>query len=133
MQKRIETIPNTIQSFKVSLNKQEQYSKRNCLLIHGLPESKNENNDQIVIASLKEKTGEEIKKVDLDWTHKLGAPKEGKVRPMIVKFARGNTRRVFRTKNRLKGKKDSITENLTKMRMEAFKEACEGFEFHVWT
>ena len=115
MQKRIETIPNTIQSFKVSLNKQEQYSKRNCLLIHGLPESKNENNDQIVIASLKEKTGEEIKKVDLDWTHKLGAPKEGKVRPMIVKFARGNTRRVFRTKNRLKGKKDSITESLTKM------------------
>lgn len=82
---------------------------------------------------MKEKTGEEIKKVDLDWMHKLGAPKERKVRPMIVKLAGDNTRRVFRTKNRLKGKKDSITESLTKMRIETFKEACEGFEFHVWT
>ena len=27
------------QSFKVSLDKQEQFSRRNCLLIHGLPEN----------------------------------------------------------------------------------------------
>ena len=49
--------------------------------------------------------GEEIKGVDLDHTHRLGAPKEDKVRPIIVKFVRYKTRnRVFRNKKKLKGK-----------------------------
>ena len=49
--------------------------------------------------------GQEIKKVDLDQTYRLGAPKEDKVR-------------VFRNKKKLKGKLFSI-KNLTKMEMEA--------------
>ena len=63
-----------IQSFKVSLDRQEQYYGRNCWLIYGLPENTNENIDQFVIETLKEKIGEKIKKVDLDRTHRLGAP-----------------------------------------------------------
>ena len=35
----------TIESLKDSLDRQEQYSRRNCLLIHGLLESTNENTD----------------------------------------------------------------------------------------
>ena len=62
----------TIQSFKVSLDRQEQYSRRNYLLIHGLPENRNENTDQIVIEILKEKMGEEINEVDLDRPRRLG-------------------------------------------------------------
>ena len=34
-----------IESLKDSLDRQEQYSSRNCLLIHGLLESRNENTD----------------------------------------------------------------------------------------
>ena len=76
----------TIQSFKVSLDRQEQYSRRNYLLIHGLPENRNENTDQIVIEILKEKMGEEINEVDLDRTRRLGTPKYDKVRPILVKI-----------------------------------------------
>ena len=42
----------TIQSFKVSSDKQEQYSRRNCLLIHEFPENRNENTNQTVIKTL---------------------------------------------------------------------------------
>ena len=59
-------MPATIQSFKVSLDRLEQYSVKNCLLTHGLPENRNENTNQIVIVTLKEKIGVEINEVDLD-------------------------------------------------------------------
>ena len=65
MQKEIKDMFAIIHSLKVILDKQKQYYKRNCLLIHGLPEKRNENTDQIVIQALKEKMKEEIRKVDL--------------------------------------------------------------------
>ena len=63
------------------LDRQEQYSKRNCMLINGLSEIRNENTHQIVIEALKEKMGEKIKEVELD-----GTCKDDKVRPIIVKM-----------------------------------------------
>ena len=126
----------TIESLKGCLDRQEQYSRRNCLLIHGLPESKNENTDELVIDTIKEKMGEEIKKNEIDRSHRLGAPKNnGKSRPIIIKFVRYNTRcRIFKNKKKLKGKSISVTESLTKKRMEALKKAREdhGFE-NVWS
>ena len=65
----------TIESLKDCLDRPEQYSRRNCLLIHGLPESKNENIDELVIDTIKEKMGEEIKKDEINRSHRLGAPK----------------------------------------------------------
>lgn len=65
MQKEIKDMFAIIHSLKVILDKQKQYYKRNCLLIHGLAEERNENTDQIVIQALKEKMKEEIRKVDL--------------------------------------------------------------------
>ena len=41
LQKNANDLSATIKSLKGCLDRQEQYSKRNCLLIHGLPESKN--------------------------------------------------------------------------------------------
>ena len=83
----------TIESLKGCLDRQEQYSRRNCLLIHGLPESKNENTDELVIDTIKEKMGEEIEKNERDRSHRLSAPKNnGKSRPIIRKFVRYNTR-----------------------------------------
>ena len=48
------------------LDRQEQYSIKNCLLIHGLSESENENADELVIDAIKEKMVEEIKKDEID-------------------------------------------------------------------
>ena len=74
--------------------------------------------------------GEEVNKIDPDRKHRLRAPKDDKVRPIILKFARFNIRsRIFRNKKKLKRKKVSITESLSKMRMEALKRAREEFQF----
>ena len=74
--------------------------------------------------------GEEVNEIDPDRKHRLRAPKDDKVRPIILKFARFNIRsRIFRNKKKLKRKKVSITESLTKMRMEALKRAREEFQF----
>ena len=79
IQKEIKSISATIK---------EQNSRRNCLLIYGLPEKRNESTDQIVNEDLKEKVQDEIKVVDLDVTPRLGAPKGGKIKPIIVKSER---------------------------------------------
>ena len=87
--------------------------------------NRNENTNQIVIETLKEKTGEEISEVELDQVDRVGAFKDDTLRPILANFIRCNTRsRVFRNKNKLKGKKVSISESLTKMRMEALRPHC---------
>ena len=40
LQKNVNDMSATIESLKRCLDRLEQYSRRNCLLIHGLPESK---------------------------------------------------------------------------------------------
>ena len=54
MQKEIKDMSASIQSFKISLVRQEQYCRRNCLLIHGLCENKNEMTPIKLILILKE-------------------------------------------------------------------------------
>ena len=73
---------------------------------------------------------------ELDGTHRIGNPKSGNKspRPIIVKFGRYNTRRkVFVNKKRLKNTGISITEKLTKHRMEFLKKPKNEFGFNVWT
>ena len=122
----------TIEFLKGCLGRQEQYSRRNCLLIHGLPGSRNKNIDEVVIDTIKEKMREEIKKDEIDQSHRLGAPKNnGKSGLIIIKFARKNIRCIiFKHKKKIKGKYMIVTESLRKKHMEAVKKAREdhGFE-----
>ena len=63
------------------------------MLIHGLPGSRNKNIDEPVIDTVKEKMLEEIKKDEIDQSHRLGTPKNnGKSGLIIIKFARHNIR-----------------------------------------
>ena len=92
------------------------------------------------MVSLKHKTSEhlelELTEKELDRTHRIGNPKSGnkRPRPIIVKFARYNTRRkVFLNKKRLKNTGISITESLTKHSMEFLKKARNEFGFNnLW-
>ena len=100
-----------------SLDRQEQYSRRNRLLIHGIDEENQENIDEVVINVLKKEMDEE----DIDRSHCLGnrKPDKSKPRPIIIKFSRYNVRaKIFKNKRKLKGKQISVTESLTKTRME---------------
>ena len=68
----------------------EQYPRQNCLVLYGANESNDENTNEILIKTFFEELGIEIKKDDLDRSHRLGKPKrrDNKPRPTIVKFAR---------------------------------------------
>ena len=71
-----------------TLDRQEQYSRRNCLLVHGVEENNNEDTDQEIINIVKNDLGEEITIHDIDRTHRLGKRKldNNVPRPIIVKF-----------------------------------------------
>ena len=56
----------TIESLKGCLDRQERYLRRNCLLIHALPESRSKNTADLVIDTIKEKMGEEIENDEVD-------------------------------------------------------------------
>ena len=120
-----------------ALDRQEQYSRRNYLLIHGIDEENQENTDEVVISVLKKEMDEEITHLDIDRSHRLGNRKldKSKPRPIIIKFSRYNVKaRIFKNKRKLKEKRISITESLTKTRMEKLQKAGEEHSFrNVWT
>ena len=132
-EREIAELKSTINSLNVRLDKadraldrQEQYSRRNCLLIHGIDEENQENTDEVVINVLKKEMDEEITHLDIDRSHRLGNRKldKSKPRPIIIKFSRYNVRaRIFKNKRKLKGKRTSVTESLTKTRMEKLEKA----------
>ena len=114
----------------------EQYSRRNCLLLHGVKEGESESTDALAMATVKEHLAISLDERDIDRSHRLGKPRsDGKPRPIIVKFARYNTRAaVFRVKKRFKGTSILLTESLTKRRMEVLNEARRQFgKRNVWT
>ena len=128
---------NELEVLKNSLDRQQQNSRQNCILIHGISEQKGEDTDEQALKIIREEFGETVEKYDLDWTHKIGAFKEDKkkCRPIIAKFSTCNVHdKVFKNKKKLKGKGYSIAESLTAMRMKKLTEACNSFGFiNVWT
>ena len=57
------------------MERQEQYSSRNCILIHGLKEEKNKSIDDRVLKLFREELNEDVLLVDLDSTHRIGKKK----------------------------------------------------------
>ena len=113
------------------LDRQGQYSRRNCLLAHGMEEKNNKDMDQEIISIVKNDLGQEITIHDIDRTHCLGKKKPDNVsQPIIVKFLRYNVcNRIFKTKKKLNKKTVSITESVTKRRAVELKKAREIYGF----
>lgn len=125
-----------VSELKSAVEKQEQYSRRNCLLLHGINENKDEDTDKISLNTLNENLQLELTELNIERSHRIGKPKpNGKPRPIIIKFVRYNVRRkVHERKKMFKGKKISITESLTAFRMSKLAEAREKYGFlNVWT
>ena len=64
-----------VDDITVETDSQEQYSRRNCLLIHGLPESKNENTVLLAMEAIETKMNIKITDNDIDRTHRIGNQK----------------------------------------------------------
>ena len=97
------------------IDRQEQYSRRNCILVHGVKESENEDTDIVVMETLNELLREKLTDVEIDRNHRIGKLKKGKQsRPIIIKFVRYNIRnRAFKNTKKLKDTGISITESAT--------------------
>lgn len=119
----------------------ENYSRRNCLIFHGIPEQEGESIDSLETEILKI-----INELDIpDYTvnghidrcHRLGRVKKNsdKNRAVIVKFISYKTRKmVWSRKKNLRGKKYLITESLSASRLELYKQARKVFgDKEVWT
>ena len=92
----------------------QQYSRRNCLVITGLPERRGENTDEVIQNFAASKLDVVINDTDIDRTHRLGKPTVGKPRPIIAKFSRYNVRhRVIKERRKLKGQNIGVQEHLT--------------------
>ena len=130
MNERIEELENKI-------DRQEQYSRRNCILIHGIAENKEENTDQQAIDFINENLDIKIDEIDIDRSHRIGRydKTKKKARPIIVKFARYNVRgRVFREKQKLKVTGKTITKSLTTKRIGHLNDAREKYgSNNVWS
>ena len=115
---------------------QEQYSRRNCLLVHRIAETNDENTEDLVLKTINEKLHVDITENEIDRSHRIGRKKNGKRPwPIIVKLTRYNTRKKdFASKRKLKWTGVSITESLTAKRMEQLNKEREEHGFtNVWT
>ena len=142
-EKQIEDLKEEVHDLKeklievdTTLDRHEQYSRRNCLLLHGIKENDHEDTDVLVMSTLKENMGADLFPTDIDRAHRIGKKKnDGKPRAIIVKFARYNRRRmIYENKKKLKGKGVSITESLTGKRMKELNAARAKYDFkNVWS
>ena len=58
------------------LDRQEQYFRHNCLLIHGVDELEGEDTDELSMNVIEEHINQKIKPKDIDRSHRLGNPKK---------------------------------------------------------
>ena len=112
---QIDDLLGNLEATSMALEDQLQYSRRNCLVVTGVPEKKGvEDTDETIKSFAADKLGLEITDMDIDRTHRLGRRQGTKPRPIIVKFVRYNLRRKFmKQRKKLKGQGIGIQELLT--------------------
>ena len=135
---RIAVLENKLKSVSQQNEEAEQYSRRNCIIFHGIPETEGENTDETIIKLCKEKMKLQIDCKDLDRSHRLGRRNGGKPRGIIAKFANYNSRdRIYRARKVLRNSQGTpvfIHESLTKMRSELLWEVKSSEAVKVaWT
>ena len=118
----------SLNNLKLEMNEIQQYSRRNCLKIYGVPENKGENTDKVVCSLASEHLDIILTEEDLDRSHRVanrvgqnsssnaeGAnSKKKKPRAIIVKFCSYRKRSaILRARRLLKGTGMAIDEALT--------------------
>ena len=104
-------------------NEQERYGRHNNIRITGINRDAHrqtsEATAELVRNTIKEKTDDDINEHEIDIAHRLGKFKQGKQRPIIVKFVRRQTKiKVFKHAKQLRQSSIYINEDLTKLNQE---------------
>ena len=77
---------------RTNFDRQEQYFRRNCILIYRTPELPNENTDNVVVKTITEHLEINITENDLDQSRQLGkrSTNQNKSRSITVKLGKYN-------------------------------------------
>ena len=128
-----------VENLSLQLDSNEQHNRNQCLLLHGVPESDKETPAQcktLFAKNVSEKLNTAVHESYIVRAHRLGKRKtNGKPRPLIARISSFELRSfIFFNKKLFKGSPMSITENLTKRRMDvkAKAESLYGVS-NVWT
>ena len=74
----------------------EQYSRRNCLHIHGVKENKKEDTDEAAIEFLEKEMKEKLSANDINRSHRLGKKQtRSRLLSIIIKFTRYNVHNII--------------------------------------
>ena len=121
----------------------EQYSRRNCLVIHGVKETTGESTDNLIRNLAKEKLNVDIKPENIDRSHRIGmggkSDRKGRPlhRPIIAKFTGYSPRSlIYSARSKLKSTGIYIHENLTNDRQKLLKKVKVRYsqpDQKVWT
>lgn len=117
----------------------EQYSRRNCLLLLGVPETDSTEDEagteKAALDVFVKKLDVSINAGDIERTHRLGTRKSGRNRPIIIKFWSYKSRaKIFTAKSKLKDSPLRIAESLTRKRMGLLNAARDRFGVkRCWT
>ena len=114
-----------VDSLSETVEKQERYSRRKCLLLHVTSEKK-KNTGELCIKVINEHLDLAINDRDIDRTHCIGNPRNTgeKTKPIIFKLVRyNNEKKIFNIKKKLKRKMLAIMESLTLTRMKKLSKA----------
>ncbi|KAI8486088.1 hypothetical protein Bbelb_361880 [Branchiostoma belcheri] len=116
------------------VNNLEQYSRRNCAIISGIPETPGERSTDSPVLSIANDTlkcDPPLNINDIDRSHRLGKPiGDQRLRPIIVKFCSYRSKAaLLRAKTTASGRATlkengiDVNENLTKANMDLLKDA----------
>ena len=132
-----------LDELRMRIDDNEQRNRNNCLLIHGIEESPEENTDDKVVEIVNKELGVILTKDDIQRSHRLGIKISQRVtrsarvrsRPIIFRLSSYRKRHeIYSNKRNLKGKPFTITENLTKHRYDLFKQAISRLgKGRCWT
>ena len=138
-----ERLRNDLSVLQLKVDDIEQRNRNMCLLIHGVEETDGENTDDLVINVITENLEIDLTTDDIQRSHRLGIKSSQrtlrstreKTRPIIFRFSSYRKRdEVYKNKRKLKGKKITITENLTKRRFLLYSEAMTRIgKNRIWT
>lgn len=100
--------------YAMKVNDLEQYTRRNSLRVYGIPSTDDEDTTDTLLELFRNKLQVTLSTDDIDRSHRIGKPVDGKSRALIVKFVRHDDQnRVLRARRKLKGSKVVIKEDLT--------------------
>ena len=125
----------SVSKLEDKLDDLQQYSRRNCLLVHGIDEKPNEDTTQLALDLFNSNMNVNITLNDITRSHRIGKKTNKKTRPIIVKFLSYRPRKlVYDNKKKLKNTRKLVTESLTKRRFSLLSTCHATFgKSNVWT